>query len=199
MEKRKNIPASDDLIYQFFDDDENVIIPELKSPVKDLRIDKILYQDFETRTPLFSYDYIDLEGDFSFLHENSDQKDFHHYFKALSAISKKPLAELRDGIKDLHFHKVDLTTKVREIFLKKFGSRVDDSDPPALYQIGLYTEELVDEPESKSKAPRVFFLLGNWSIFYVIFFDPYHEILKHKPNEDRNNSAGDNVKKYLKK
>jgi hypothetical protein len=48
---------------------------------------------------------------------------------------------------------------------------------PPIGQFALYTKaEQKASRESGIKSPRVFFMIGEKSVFYILFIDLYHEI-----------------------
>ncbi|MEA3445933.1 MAG: hypothetical protein U9R19_14535, partial [Bacteroidota bacterium] len=52
-----------------------------------------------------------------------------------------------------------------------------DEELPPIGQFALYTDNEVEaNRETGNKSPRIFFMLGHFGVFYILFYDPYHEI-----------------------
>ena len=130
--------------------------------------------------PLFSYAHIDLTiTDYGFRQSCFDNKDIRKYFETVKEFSTKTINDLINSDYKNHFHfyptpKGKILWLLKQISGKKYFR---ESELPSIGQFALYTEGNADR-ERGIKSPRIFFMLGANAIFYILFYDPYHEIRK---------------------
>ncbi len=147
---------------------------DLKYKIKD----KIFPINFES-SPSISYDYLLLNSsdEYSFLssemnnitsEEYPNLSDSQIYFIKINEICKKYFSDLEDN--RLLFKTISPNKKLKDIANFIFSQRLEPEQIPQFIEIILYTNINGD------KAPRVFGFIGNVSIIYVLFYDPFHKI-----------------------
>lgn len=124
-----------------------------------------------------SYDFLLLEGDFSFNHpefnkvtseEFPDLSDAHIYFKRIKELCKHTFAELPD---DNVFQIIQQPNEtLMKIVGRIFNKKLSAEQTPSFLEIRLYTNK------NSNKAPRVFGFIGNFGIVYILCYDPFHQI-----------------------
>lgn len=131
-------------------------------------------------TPLFCYDYIDLDKtDFHFKQENIEIKDYIKYFEMVKFISKNTVNTLIDKTNyKYHFHLYPAPNgRLLKLIQNISNIKFNNYDLPPIGQFALYTtSENNASRETGIKSPRVFFMIGEKSVFYILFIDLYHEI-----------------------
>ncbi|MBS1771603.1 MAG: hypothetical protein JST82_01995 [Bacteroidetes bacterium] len=132
------------------------------------------------RTPLFGYDYIDLdETEYSFQQQCLDNTDIVSYFMNLKKLSKLTINDLIDHSshkEHIHFYN-NPNAKIKELLkvvLKKENLRPEET--PVVGQVGLYTSNKQASRSTGIKCPRIYFMVGPHAVLYILFYDPYHEI-----------------------
>jgi hypothetical protein len=163
------------MTYSFPNTDENEL--DLKYKFGDDITYKIAFQN----TPLIAYDYIDLDKtDYCFHQKCFSNFDAKKYFAKLKEISSKKIDQLLDDYKG-HFHIYNKVPRnLLRLFEKVFGG--DDSTflkpeiIPPFGQIALYTNPNGSDKGKGIKSPRIYFILGKFGVFHILFYDPYHEI-----------------------
>jgi hypothetical protein len=150
--------------------------------------DKLQDEDIKksmTNTPLFCYDYIDLETtDYHFNQECLDGVDARSYFQQVKKFSQIPLNDLinQSNYKD-HFRVYNTPgRKIKELLEKISGkATLLPEQIPSLGEFALYTDQdRKADRETGVKSPRIHFFIGEHGIIYILFFDPYHEIFNKK-------------------
>ncbi len=135
-----------------------------------------------SRTPLFSYDYVDLnETAYNFSQDCFDNTDAKKYFEKVKEFSKLAIDDIIDESSyKKHFHIYSTPKhKQRELLNKIHKKQLRDEQLPPIGQFALYTNENASR-ETKIKSPRIYFMVGDYGIFYILFYDPYHEINQQK-------------------
>jgi len=130
------------------------------------------FHEIRDLTPVFAFNYISLrKTNKCFNCDGIDQKTYHHFFKRLRSISSVYFKELTTGGRAIRFHHVDFSDKRVKITVNDFRealtSRLEtlgDENTPELYQFSIGGEK------------RIFGFLGNWGIFYFVWFDHDHSI-----------------------
>jgi hypothetical protein len=140
--------------------------------------DKLITPPIEGCTFTVSYDYIALEGDFSFSNpeinicdseEFAGLSDAQLYFRRISEISQLTFEELSDlGSKGV-FKRITPNKNLRDLLLPKFG-KLSPEQEPIFFELKLYTNK------NGNRAPRIFGFVGHLNILYILFYDPFHEI-----------------------
>lgn len=124
-----------------------------------------------------SYDYLLLEGDFSFNHsefnnvtseEFPNLSDAHIYFKRIKELCKHTFFRLPENEVFQIIQQPNKT--LRGIVERVFNKKLSAEQTPPLLEIRLYTNK------NGNKAPRVFGFIGNWGIVYILCYDPFHQI-----------------------
>ncbi len=142
--------------------------------------DTISYEDIRLSKSLplvISYDLVDITGDYGFQQEMTNA-DTVNYFRIMKYLSGKSIDNLEEMKRELHlYHSTTFSRKLREQLQRLTPGK--DIGYPLIYHVGLYTAENGDaNRETGIRSPRVFFMIGQYGIIHVLFFDPYHEILK---------------------
>ena len=123
-----------------------------------------------------SYDYLLLEGDFSFnlsefnnitSEEFPNLSDAHIYFKRIKELCKYTFSELSDNNV---FQIIQPNKTLREIIGHIFDKKISAEQTPPFLEIRLYTNK------NSNKAPRVFGFIGSCGIVYILCYDPFHQI-----------------------
>lgn len=131
------------------------------------------------RTPLIAYNYIDIDvTDYRFGQPHLDTNDIKLYFSKLKEFSALTLNELIDGVDyRQHFHiysKPNAT--IRGLLEKLSGKSLTHEYVPPVGQFALYTGASKADRATATKSPRIYFIVGEWGIFHILFYDPFHEI-----------------------
>lgn len=140
--------------------------------------DKIFPINFDS-TPAISYDYLFLKpGDkYSFLNpeinkltseEFPNLSDAQIYFERIQEVCKSNFGNLNDKLS--FFQMVSPNKELKKVVDFIFSKNLQPEQIPPFIEIRLYTNKRSD------KAPRVFGFIGNASIIYILFYDPFHEI-----------------------
>ncbi len=135
------------------------------------------------RMPItFSFANVDIDRTEYSFSQQFDNRDTLRLFKLLKRFSIHTLDELLEGCNDkdeenerLHLYRNDIRGKLRELF-SGLGEKAD-CDNSMVYHFALYTakDEKADR-ETGVRSPRVYFMVGQFGIMHILFFDPYHEI-----------------------
>lgn len=130
----------------------------------------------------FSYANIDIDTtDYGF-GQPFTEKDTRRYFTLLSEFSQCSLDEMLEA-KDqkddedelLHLNRTYIRGNLKKVF-KQLGKDVDDLTT-IVYHFALYTDkDCVACRETGVRSPRVYFMVGQYGIMHILFFDPFHEI-----------------------
>jgi hypothetical protein len=143
--------------------------------------------DFFSNTPLFGFDYICMDGSkFSFNQDNFDSIDAKYFFQCLKEMSLETINSLIDKSNyNKHFHQIlNPTEKLRTLLKNTFGDKSITDDNlrySIIAQFALYTNKINKSTDNdKNKSPRIFFIICGNAIFYILFYDPYHEIFSSK-------------------
>lgn len=131
------------------------------------------------RSPVFSFKEID-RGITAF---NFNQPEFDNLhskilFDKLICYSEYTYDELQNELNyDEHFHIYPVPSgKLRNLFNEWIGRKLRDEELPMIGQFALYTNPKGTDRNMNRKSPRIFFIVGRWAVFQILFFDPYHEI-----------------------
>ena len=131
-----------------------------------------------SKRPTVSYLYLDFnDGEFKFNTKHFTKKDSKIYLKKMNLYAQKSLKELIDNsTNDEHFTvNANLTKKELSLLTKLMGDKeISEENIPILGHFALYTEKY--EEGKETKAPRIFFLVGEQSIMHILFYDPFHKI-----------------------
>lgn len=140
--------------------------------------DDIKYRIAFEKTPLIAYDYIDIEKTNYHFHQKClNNYDAKNYFLKLKEISSKNIDELKINYKD-HFHIYnDPPKKLKSLFKELFNkTNIRAEEIPPFGQIALYTDKKGADRTKNIKSPRIYFIIGRYAVFHILFYDPYHEI-----------------------
>ncbi len=140
--------------------------------------DKILPINFES-SPLISYDYLLLKSshNYSFFNpefnsitseEYPNLSDSQIYFIKIKEICKNNFDSLEDS--KFLFKTITPNKKLKELSDFIFSKKLSPEQIPQFIEIILYTNK------KGNKAPRIFGFIGNFSIIYILFYDPFHAI-----------------------
>lgn len=142
--------------------------------------DIISYEDIRVSKSLplvVSYDLVDLTGIYGF-QQDMTHEDTQGYFRIMKYLSGKSIDDLEDMKRELHlFHSMNFSKTLRTQLQRLTPGK--DIDYPLIYHVGLYTDSDGNaNREANVRSPRIFFMMGQYGIIHVLFFDPFHEILK---------------------
>lgn len=134
-----------------------------------------------TKTPLFSYDYIDLGiTNYHFKQECFDNYDCQKYFEMVNSLSNMTINNLIDESKQSdHFHVYPFPTPKQRQLLTRVLNKPSfrDEELPPIGQFALYTNNAnLANRATQVKSARIYFIIGPNAVFYILFYDPYHEI-----------------------
>lgn len=173
--------------YEFLGEEDLIDLPLKRSTIigKYERYPSAFYE----RKPLFAYDFIDLDvTPYSFSQNHLDNTDACSYFAKLKELSNRTINDLlNNSDHKLHFHIYPKLTGKQYDLIKQITRRdsIRVEETPAMGQIGLYTAgEGKADRNTGVKSPRIYFVVGEWAVLHVIFYDPFHEI-----NPDSNNKT----------
>ena len=158
---------------------EDINEEELSHKYKVGQFDPNLIKISTDQTPFFAYDFLNFDiADFSFHHPDFLHGDYKIYFSKVKKISKIPMNDLINNYRHSeHFHINPPNQKMRELLMEIFGkSRLRPNETPDVGQFHLYTSN-----DGSGKAPRIHFFVGPLAVFYIILYDPYHQIYPIKP------------------
>jgi len=160
------------------DEIENLIEAEgrdLKFRVKDILIPLNM-----SCTPSISYDYLLLDPNSEYSFSNPEMNkltsedfpklsDSQIYFQRIKEVCISDFNELYDNIP---FFQVisSPNKKLRDVVEFIFSKNLQPEQIPSFIELRLYTNKI------GTKAPRVFGFIGNASIIYILFYDPFHQI-----------------------
>ncbi|MBS0029471.1 hypothetical protein ACTJJ0_15750 [Chitinophaga sp. 22321] len=153
---------------------EDINEEELSLKFKVGQFDPQLIKISTDQTPFFAYDYLNFKiEEFSFHHLDFLHEDYKIYFSQVKKISKIPLNDLINYHKHSeHFHISPPNSRMRELLKEIFNkSRLRPEETPDVGQFHLYTPN-----DGSNKAPRIHFFVGPLAVFYIILYDPYHQI-----------------------
>ena len=140
--------------------------------------DSLSYEDAQLsmrQRMIISYDLLDLNGDYGFL-QNFTQDEIHGYFSQMKKYSSASMNELIDSLDySEHFHDSKIRGKLLQVLKDYSGNRVDEG--VMIYHFALNPEkhEKADR-EAGIRNARIYFIIGKFGIVHVLFFDPFHEI-----------------------
>lgn len=140
----------------------------------------VTLKDIGSKRPLFSYDFIFMDdSEYSVRQECFDNTDIQSYFNKLKNISSVTLNDLIDksNYKD-HFHAINNpNNKLKDIIKRALGkSNLTQEEMPIIAQLALYTNKELACRTKGIKSPRIFFMIGPHAVFYLIGYDPFHEV-----------------------
>lgn len=141
---------------------------------------EISYEDIRLSKSLpivVSYDLIDITGEYGFQQPMTNE-DTENYFRIMKCLSGKSIDQLEEMKRELHlYHSATFSRCLREQLQRLTPDK--SVGYPLIYHVGLYTskDELASR-ETGVRSPRVFFMIGQYGIIHMLFFDPYHEILR---------------------
>lgn len=165
-------------MFENLSDEINSLIEEEGRDLKYRIRDKLLPINFEC-TPSISYDYLLLAPsvEFSFLNleinkqtseEYPNLSDSQIYFTKIKKICKNNFEDLKED--RCLFKTINPNKKLKELADFIFSQKLHPEQIPQFVEIILYTNKI------GNKAPRVFGFIGNASIIYILFYDPFHAI-----------------------
>jgi len=130
----------------------------------------------------FSYANVDIDTtDYGF-GQLFTNKDTRRYFTLLNEFSQSSLDEMLD-VKDqedeegelLHLNRTYIRGNLKKVF-RQLGKDVDDQTT-IIYHFALYTDKNCDAcRQTGVRSPRIYFMVGQYGIMHLLFFDPFHEI-----------------------
>lgn len=126
------------------------------------------------QTPFFAYDYLNFDiEDYSFHHPEFLHEDYRAYFSKVKKMAKLSLNELIDNHKRTeHFHINPPNKVMTELLGKIFNKpRLQPDELPFVGQFHLNTPN-----DGSKKAPRIHFFVGPLAVFYILLYDPFHQI-----------------------
>lgn len=126
--------------------------------------------------PTISYLYIDTEKtDYNFSSSDFGNKEQRIYFEKMKKYAQTSLQDLINKSRHEEHFKISPTpsSREKELLEQLIGTKIKKENAPIVGHFALYTEK---QTENKSKAPRIYFLLGEHSVIHILFFDPFHEI-----------------------
>ena len=132
------------------------------------------------KKPVFSYRSIDLDKtEYKFNQDCFTNEDIKKYFQILNEFSNMSLNQILDSTQKYHFHESPLKGNLLDVF-KRYtnNSNIRDYEIPSIYHFALYNSEDRDKASRKTgiKSPRIYFMIGSFCTFHILFYDPYHEI-----------------------
>lgn len=132
------------------------------------------------KKPIFSYRSIDLDKtDYQFHQDCFTNEDIKKYFQILNEFSNMTLNQILDSKHKYHFYESSLKGKLLDVFKKYTNNKnIRDNDIPPIYHFALYTSRNgnTNNREKGIKSPRIYFMIGSFCTFHILFYDPYHEI-----------------------
>lgn len=142
--------------------------------------DTISYEDIRLSKSLpllISYDLVDLTGQYGFQQEMTPA-DTANYFRIMKYLSGKSIDDLEEMKRELHlYHSTTFSKTLREQLQRLTPGK--SIGYPLIYHVGLYTDESGNANRNTgTRSPRVFFMMGQYGIIHILFFDPFHEILR---------------------
>jgi hypothetical protein len=142
--------------------------------------DDLKYPIALNRTPIFAYDYIDIgKTEYHFHQKYFTNYDAKKYFSKLKEISSMIVDDfLNDENKHFHIYQNEkLSPKLKSLFKALFNkTTLKVEEYPPFGQIALYTDKNGANKEKGLKSPRIYFIIGKYAVFHILFYDPYHEI-----------------------
>ncbi len=164
-----------------FEDLEDEISSFIEENGRDLKFkigDKLLPFNFDC-TPTVSYDFLILDpnSEYSFLNpefnkETSEKfkglSDAQIYFQRIQKICKSSFKDLTNNT--FFFQTISPNKNLKEVTEFIFSQKLQPEQIPSFIEIRLYENKL------SNKAPRIFGFIGNASIIYILFYDPFHKI-----------------------
>lgn len=142
--------------------------------------DTISYEDIRLSKSLpllISYDLVDLTGQYGF-QQTMTAADTSNYFRIMKYLSGKCIDDLEEMKRELHlYHSTTFSKTLREQLQRLTPGK--SIGYPLIYHVGLYTDEGGNaNRNTNTRSPRVFFMMGQYGIIHILFFDPFHEILQ---------------------
>jgi len=139
--------------------------------------DKLYPINFDC-TPSISYDFLLLEPQNEYSFSNSEMNvvsseelpnlsDAQIYFQRIKEICNKCFYDLEE---EYYFKIISPNKKIKDIVQFIFSEKLHAEQIPLFIEIKLYTNK------NNKKAPRVFGFIGNASMIYILFYDPFHQI-----------------------
>jgi len=165
-------------MFSNLEDEIKLLIEEEGRDLKFKIKDKVLPINYDC-TPCISYDYTFLQPnhEFSFLNSEINNKtsedfpflsDAQIYFDRIQKICKSDFASLCTD--SFFFRIVSPNKNLKKVADFIFSQKLQPDQIPPFIEILLYTNKKTE------KAPRVFGFIGNASIIYILFYDPFHKI-----------------------
>jgi len=165
-------------MFENLSEEINSLIEEEGRDLKFRIRDRLLPINFEC-TPSISYDYLllDTSKEYSFLNseinnqtseEYPNLSDSQIYFTKIKKVCKNNFDDLQED--KYLFKTINPNKKLKELSDFIFSQRLQPEQIPQFVEIILYTNK------NGNKAPRVFGFIGNASIIYILFYDPFHTI-----------------------
>lgn len=160
-----------DYIENFIEDEGR----DLKFKVKDILIPSNM-----SSTPSISYDYLllDPNSEYSFLNPEINKltsenfpnlSDSQIYFERIKEVCVSDFNKLYDNTP--FFQIISSPNRnLKNVVDFIFSKNLQPEQIPSFIELKLYTNKNGD------KAPRVFGFIGNASIIYILFYDPFHKI-----------------------
>lgn len=138
-------------------------------------------------TPTIAYDYLNIDSDLNYsfhhneFHEFSSEiepgkSDYNIYFDKIKTLCSRTIDEsINESHYTEHLKVISPNKNLLDVVKKIFGvTHIPHDQLPQFGELGLYTNK------DGTKAPRVFFFIGNLGIIYILFYDPFHNIFPSK-------------------
>lgn len=143
----------------------------------------------------FSFSYAETMGEYGFQQIYSKPFESKYLFDTLKFLSEKCISELScdTALEELgreqhdlhlHFHSTFSNT-LRNLLEKQFNT--DVMNIPPIYHISTYFSQPYKKGETINKTPRVYFMVGNLGLIYLLYYDPNHTITKDTTQLDKKN------------
>jgi hypothetical protein len=132
------------------------------------------------RYPIFCYDYLitDRDSTFCFLHKNFTKYEYGKYFKRVKEYSGKRICDLMSEDREDYFEiNSDWNNKMLDLLCKitnKGKDKWGDETLPLWGHFHLYDRKKCPP----DRCPVIHFLYGGNGSFYILCYDPFHQVHK---------------------
>lgn len=147
-----------DLKYKFHDE---LTIPNPNSTIS-ISYDYLLIDDSE-------YSFSNPEFNKVSSEKYPNMSDAHIYFSTIKEICNSKFSKVIDD--HSFFKTINPNKKLKELANFIFSKKLVADQMPQFFEIRLYTNTNTIE-----KAPRIFGFIGHANIFYILFYDPFHQV-----------------------
>jgi hypothetical protein len=135
---------------------------------------------------LISYNKLSFsKGEYCFNNPKISISDLLAYFNRINELTKFSTFDLYN--RNVDSKKFKWIEKPNQKIIDQIelitGESIDPTQPPCTLEIRLYTNQQDFADKSKNiKSPRVFGVVLEGSILYILFIDLFHEMYPHKKN-----------------